>query len=58
MYIAKEKEKKYKKEKSSYSDQFLEITVQTPPGQHQKSSFFKATPPRREQSTSIIVVRS
>jgi hypothetical protein len=33
------REKNYKKEKSRYSDQFLEIAIQTPPRQHQKSSF-------------------
>jgi hypothetical protein len=34
-----QKKKNYKKEKSRYNDLFLVAAVQTPPRQHQKSSF-------------------
>jgi hypothetical protein len=32
MHTAKKRERKYKKEKFRYSDQFLKTTVQTPSG--------------------------
>jgi hypothetical protein len=34
------KEKNYKKEKSHYSDSFIETALLTPPRQHLKSTFF------------------
>jgi hypothetical protein len=42
------KKKKYKKEKSLYSDQFLVATVQTLPKQHQKSIFSKSDASNKE----------
>jgi hypothetical protein len=41
MHIAKKRKKKYKKEKSRFSDLFPETTTLTPPRQHQKSNFSK-----------------
>jgi hypothetical protein len=42
------KKKKYKKEKSRYSDQFLGVATLTPPRQHQMSDFSKSGASKKE----------
>jgi hypothetical protein len=58
MYIAQIEKKNYsKKEKSSYSDNFLVATTLTPPRHHQKSNISKSNASTKE-CISTIVTRS